>query len=163
MLVVWTILACLALYIVQGWLLQFLLIFSAAISQLPSHLVVRTIPSGPDIEGFAGEHPWRIHLAALLFRFGCVSNALFGWLIILALINAANTRWPEAVSWGWVYGLSFIIFLGSFNNARTLNSQYNSLSFRLKSGSSELRYRHGHRHQAPDEVLGPIPVTRHGF
>lgn len=162
MTILFTILTCIVLYIVQAWLLPVFSLIFAAVFQFPGHLVVRTIPDGPEIEDFAAEHPWRIHLAALLFRFGCVATAVVGWAIILIALYYLSTRW-DSVAWFWVYVLSFLIFLSAFRNACTLNSQYNSLSHRLMGGNSELRYQHGQRDLPPNEVLGPIAVKRHGF
>ena len=71
----------------------------------------------------------------------------------------------SVVVWGWVYVVSSLVFLQWFFNAIQLNSQANSLSFRLKGGVSHLRYRHGQRDLPPDEVLGAreIAARRHGF
>lgn len=175
MVILWTVLVCLALFIVQAWVLPLLLMVVGVPFIMPSHLVVRTIrsyvsashrdqfPGGPFIEDFAAEHPWRIHLAAFLFRWGCIAREVVAWGVVLSILYLLSERIGDAVSWWWVYGLSFLIFLQAFNNARTLNSQYNSLSFRLRGGTSELRYQHGQRDLPPDEVLQPIPVKRHGF
>ncbi len=164
MIVVLTILACVAAFFVQTWVLPIVGFLLMIITATPSRLVWRTVPAltRADMETYAAEHPWRIHFAALLFRWGLVAKEAILWAAFLLLIYYLSLH-ITGVSWGWVYVISFLVFLSALNNARTLNAQANSLSFRLKGGSSELRHQHGQRDVPPDEVLGPITPTRHGF
>lgn len=160
-----TVLACLIVWAVQSWVLPLLVGMPLILlTGAPSRLVWRTVPLsvGADMERYAAEHPWRIHLAALLFRWGCVANAVISWALFLLLLYFLSVH-VSVVNWEWVYIVSFLVFISSLNNARTLNSQANSLSFRLRGGTSELRYQHGQRNLPADEILGPIPVRRNGF
>jgi hypothetical protein len=122
------------------------------------------IPSliGDDMDAYAAEHPWRIHLAAFLFHWGCIAHALIQWGVFLLLLFYLSQR-TWAVSWPWVFSLSLVIFLGALKNPFTLNAPTNSLSHRLKGGMTEVRYRHFERDLPPDKTLGPIAVRRHGF
>jgi hypothetical protein len=162
MIVFFTVLACLIVFAVQSWILPFINLLLVMVTCIPSHLIWKTVLASPDIESYAAEHPWRIHVTALLFRWGCLANALISWAMLLLVLYLISKH-IILINWEWVYIISTIVFLPALYNASTLNSQANSLSFRLKGGTSELRYRHGQRDLSPDEVLGPIPIKRHGF
>jgi hypothetical protein len=158
-----TIIACVLVFVAQYFVLPLVVGFPLIpITGLPGRLVVKTIPSDADMEAFAAEHPWRIHLAALLFRWGMVASAVIEWLLFLALIYYVSEH-VAGPNWQWVYIVSLLVFLSALNNARTLQSQYTSLSERLKGHSSEVRYSHGRRDFPPDEILPPITPVRHGF
>jgi hypothetical protein len=160
-----TIVTCLVVFVVQAWILPIIVgLPLLVVTGTPARLVWRTVPllGGEDMEHYAAAHPWRIHWAAFLFRWGCIAHAVIEWGLLVWLLVFLSTRIP-IVSWYWVYGVSFLIFLSSLKNAVGLNSQANSLSHRLCGGTTAFRYRHGQRDLPPDELLGPIPVTRHGF
>lgn len=161
--IILTIIAAAILWFLYTWIFTLLWSFTIGLFFIwPSRLVIKTIPP-VDNEEFASEHPWRIHLAAFLFKAGNVVSVVTLWVLVLWLLTALGERWATTIGWLWLYALSFLIFLSELNNARGLNSQYNSLSYRLRGGTSELRYRHGQREASPDELLGPIPVKKRGF
>jgi len=162
--IIYTVMTCILVAIIQNTVWLFVTMLIGLVTILPSHYAWRSAVRSDDIEAYAAHHPWRIHLAATLFRWGCISQAVISWFIYLSVLYfLSGLNFMSGVNWQWVYIVSFLVFLSALNNARTLNSQANSLSFRLRGGSSELRYSHGKRDQPPDEILGPIVPERHGF
>lgn len=157
-----TILAIIVLFVVQSWILPFVWLFTGGlILMTPARMVARGIPFVDD-EEYAAQHPWRVHLSAALFKGSNVLGQVVLWALLMIGLVAFSERIP-AVAWTWVYVVSFLLFSSALLNAARLNSRHNSLSYRLRGGTSELRYHHGQRDLVPDEVLGPIAVKRHGF
>lgn len=155
------ILAVIGLFVFQGWIVS--LVGMVTISFLlitPVHYLQRGMES---TEEYAAYHPWRVHLVSFSFTTAKVAAVVIEYAVVLWLLNwllgAALDINPTLL-----YVESLLIFLSALNNAwRGGKSVYNSLSFRLKGGSSELRARHGQRHLAPDEVLPPITIIRRGW
>jgi hypothetical protein len=157
-----TILAIVVLFVLQSWILPFVWLFTGGLMLLtPARIVAHSIPFVDD-EEYAAQHPWRVHLSAALFKGSNVLGEVALWALLMIGLVALSQRIP-AVAWTWVYAGSFLLFLSALLNAARLNSRHNSLSHRLRGGTSELRYHHGQRDLMPDEVLGPIAVKRHGF
>ena len=88
------------------------------VTGIPSRLVWRTVPllAENEMEEYAAEHPWRIHLAAFLFRWGCIAHELIGWGLFLLLLYFVSSH-VSVVVWGWVYVVSSLVFLQWFFNA----------------------------------------------
>lgn len=155
------ILAVIGLFVFQGWIVS--LVGMVTISFLlitPVHYMQRGMDS---TEEYAAEHPWRVHLVSFAFTSAKVAAVLIEYALVLWLLiwilGVASILNPTIL-----YVESFLIFLSALNNAwRGGKSVYNSLSFRLKGGSSEFRTHHGQRHLPPDGVLPPITPVRHGW
>jgi len=163
MAIVWTFVACLVVVFLQKAVFPFLgLMTFVPLCLLPANLLARSMMYVDDMDAYAADHPWRVHAAALSFRLAAVLSATLTWALLLAAIWFASSK-IDKVNWLWVYAISAIAFLPDLVNAFTLNSQYTSLSHRLRGGSSEIRYRHGARDLSPDEVLGPIRARRRGL
>ena len=155
------ILAALILFFVQAWIVPMVGLFTVSLLLLmPIHWLQRGMEPN---EEYASEHPWRVHTVALAFTAAKIIAVLIEWSVVLLVLAWIVERF-SLLNFTALSIVSFLIFLSALNNARTGGlSVFNSLSFRLKGGSSEMRYRHGQRDQPPDEILGPIVARRHGW
>ncbi len=159
MAVVVNIFAAICLYLIQGLLTPIIGLFTvAAVILMPIHLLQRGMET---TEEYAAQHPWRVHIVSWWFTTSKVLTVLVEWALILWLLAWAD-RTFSILNGMLLFIESFLIFLSALNNARNDGkSQWNSLSYRLKGGTSEFRYRHGNRASEPDKLLGPIAVRRH--
>jgi hypothetical protein len=154
---------CVLVALIQATLLPFIGIAISLVTVYPSHLVWRTLPSTDDdvLEAFAAEHPWRVHLAAGLFRIGVLATVALEWGLTYLLVRLIAPHFPS-VHWDWTYEIAGIVALTSLNKARKLTNKTIALSHRLRGGTSTVRVSSGSDGGETRE-LGPIIVTRSAF
>ena len=155
-----TIIAAVCLFIFQIWILPFIgLVTIGLIFTIPARLLQRGME--PD-EDYAADHPWRVHWVAFAFTSARVATVLVESFIAFYAVGFTLERVPS-INFKVLFVEVAIFALYWLNNARTMQSVWNSLSYRLYGGTSTVHFQHGQRHLPPDEVLGPIPVRHHGW
>jgi len=119
MILLYTFLACLALYALQAWLLPKTLVAATLPFAVSSRLVE---PKGTeaDAEDPAALDLRRARHVARLSRFGVIVRECVSWLGALFVIYLASEHWGGAVNWNSLYGLSLVLFLLGLKNTRGL-------------------------------------------
>jgi hypothetical protein len=154
-----TLLAGAALLVLEVWILGTAMMFVGVLLSFIFAPLYAACPIDPD---FAAGHPWRYHVAHIVFWGQKTACALAVLGTCLYIISVADTHWPNFAYWYLLYIEAVLLSLQFFPNDANSLVPASAISYRLRGKQSRVRGQPQVGTVGP-VYLDPIHVTHRGW